>query len=105
MEKFDFSAATFETIEGLVYPLIKTLFGFDVANEVGSKAEIFTTVGDGFQDIADLFHAAGKALEDGILTAEEIGDIITKALTVKDAIAIIKSKFSGDSEVTPPAGV
>lgn len=101
MEKINFSTATFETVQNLVYPLLLTLFDIDVASVVADKAEIFNSVGDAFGDISTLFLTAGAALQDGRLTEEELNDIIAKAKTLPQAIDEILSHF-GDK--TDPEG-
>jgi hypothetical protein len=81
-----FQLQTLETIQNLVFPLVKTFTNFDPQAFVGSQAELFTHVGDAFGDIAALFTVCGVALEDGILTSEELQEIVTKAKTIPDAI-------------------
>ena len=95
---FKFDAATFEMIQGLVFPLLKTLIGFDTEEWVGEQSELFITVGEGFADVATLFTVVGTALEDGKLSAEEIEDIITKAGALPDAIDEIVGFFEDDDE-------
>ena len=95
-EKFD--AATFEMVQSLAFPLIATLTGFNPAEWVGDKSELFIQVGDAFADVSALFTVIGSALEDGKLTAVEIEAIIEKAQTLPDAIEEIVGFFD-DEEV------
>lgn len=97
---FEFSTATFEMIQQLVYPLLKTLVGFDAQAWTGDKSELFLHIGDLFSDIGALFTVVGTALEDGILTAAEIETIIADAKTIPDAIDQIVGFFK-DEEPTP----
>lgn len=94
-----FSAQTLETIQSLVYPLLKTLIGFDGTAWVGEKSELFIKIGDSFGELSELFLMAGAALEDGILSEEEIGDIIAQAKTVPEAVSKILEFFSDDDTV------
>lgn len=104
--KFEFSTATFNMVQELVFPLLKGLIGFDAQAWVGEKSELFIHVGDSLGEISELFLIAGSALEDGVLTAEELDKIITQAGTVPDAIAEIIGYFKDDTEIpvvpTPP---
>ena len=95
---FTFDAATFEMIQNLLFPLLKTLIGFDTEEWVGEQSELFIAVGEGFADVAQLFIVVGTALEDGKLSAEEIEDIITKAVALPDAIDEIVDFFDDDDE-------
>lgn len=92
-EKFDFSSATFETIQTLVFPLVATLFDFDPGEYVADKAILFQKVGEGFDEIAGLFFIAAQALEDGVLQAEEIDEIISKAGSIVEAVNEIGGAF------------
>lgn len=91
----NFDAATFETIQNLVFPLVKSIFNIDIAGFVGSKAELFTLVGDALGELQELFFAVGEALTDGILTEEEIGNIITQAKDVPTAISALVDAVNG----------
>lgn len=88
-----FDAQTFEMIQGLVFPLVNTLFNFDPALWVGDKAVLFTAVGDGLDEVAELFHVVGAALQDGKLTAEEINTIITEAQDIPAALDNLKASW------------
>lgn len=96
-----FDTSTFAMVQGLAFPLIATLTGFDPAEWVGDQSELFIRVGDGFADISALFIVIGTALEDGKLTAEEIEAIITTAQTLPDAIDNIVGFFEDDEEDLP----
>jgi len=91
-----FSTATFEMIQGLLYPLMKTLVGFDAQEWVGEKSELFVAVGEAFGDVGTLFMLAGTAIEDGLLTEEELEAIIAKAATLPEAIEQITGFFDDD---------
>ena len=95
-----FDAATFETVQRLIFPLVKTLVGFDAQTWTGEKSELFILIGDGLGDLASLFIMAGTALEDGLLTEVELEEIIAKAITLPAALAEITSFFESE-EVQP----
>lgn len=99
---FDFTTQTFEQVQRLVFPLVETLFGVDVDGFVGESSELFQEVGEGLDQIAGLFFLAAQALEDGILTAEELDGIIANAKELPQAIAEISDAFErltgGDEE-------
>lgn len=94
---FKFNLATFEMIQDLAYPLVKTLTGFDPQEFVGEQSELFVKVGDGFADVSALFMLVGTALEDGKLSAEELEAIIEAADDIPTAIDNIVGFF--DDEV------
>ena len=89
-------------IQGLAYPLISTLTGFDPAAFVGDQSELFIKVGDGFADVSALFLVIGTALEDGKLTADEINEIILKAKDLPAAIDDIVGFFEDEEVVEEP---
>jgi len=94
MKDMKFDATTFEALQRLIYPLVEIILGFKVDQYVGEKSELFSTIGDGFSELSELFHIAAAALEDGILTSSEIEEIISKAVSVSEAISVIGNKFS-----------
>lgn len=98
MATFNFIPQTFETVQKLVFPLIRTFLDFDPAEWVGEKSELFIKVGDGLGDLSALFIMVGTALEDGLLTVEEIEAIITQAKTLPEAIDAITEFFDGAEE-------
>lgn len=98
MEKLTFDAATFEQIQGLIYPLISTLFDFDATDWIGDKSALFDVIGNLFEQVTELFYAVRDALIDGILTEDEISGIITEALDIPEAIAAIKARFIAPTE-------
>lgn len=104
--EFNFNTATFETVQSLLFPIIKSLVGFDTSEWVGEQSELFIRVGDAFADIATLFTVVGTALEDGIATEAELNDIISKAKSIPEAIEQIVAFFDDEEpEVpTPPVG-
>ena len=95
MALFEFSTATFEQIQRLLFPLVETIFGLDVDGYVGKSSELFLEVAEGFDEIAGLFHVAAAALEDGILTAEELDSIILEAKDIPEALSAISEAFGG----------
>ena len=100
MGKFD--AATFETVQRLVYPLVDTLFDFNPAEFVGDKAELFSAIAEAMSDVSTLFFLAADALTDGILSEEEIAGIIAQAGAVIDAVSEISNRilsFPDDEKV------
>jgi hypothetical protein len=92
-EVLKFDAATFEALQRLVYPLVEIVFGIKIAEFVGDKSELFTKTGEAVGEISELFLVTGSALEDGIVTEEEVEQIIAQAVTVGEAIGNISSKF------------
>lgn len=98
---FKFDAATFAMIQDLVFPLVKTLTGFDPAEWAGEKSELFIKVGDGFADVSALFLLVGTALEDGKLSEEEITAIIADAKELPDAIDAIVAFFEEEEAEEP----
>lgn len=94
-----FETKTWEMIQDLVFPLLKTFTGFDAVEFAGEKSVLFTEVGEGLDELSKLFLLAGTALEDGKLTAEEIEAIVAQALTLPDALDAISSVFADDDEV------
>ena len=95
---FKFDGATFEMIQNLVFPLLKTLVGFDAEAWTGEQSELFIKVGDGFADVSALFLVVGAALEDGKLSAAEIEEIILKAKELPEAIDNIVAFFEDEEE-------
>lgn len=96
-----FNAQTFETVQRLVYPLIATLFDFDPSGYVGDKSQLFTEIGEALDELSGLFFLAASALEDGILSEQEIAEIIAKAGSVMVAATEIGEAFGqafGDDE-------
>lgn len=89
----EFSLQTMVTIQQLVYPLVKAFTGFDAQGFVGTQSELFTNVGNALEDMAGLFIVCGSALEDGLLTSEELEAIISKAKTLPEAIDEILEHF------------
>ena len=92
MAKFD--AQTFETVQNLVYPLIDALFDFNPADTVSDQAEHFANISAALEELSILFAIACDALTDGVLTADEIGEVITQAGSVFAAIEAIGDAFS-----------
>lgn len=99
---FKFDAATFEMIQSLAFPLVKTLTGFDPEEFIGEQSELFVKVGDGFADVSALFLLVGSALEDGKLSAEELEAIIADAKELPEAIDAIVGFFEDEEVVDPP---
>jgi hypothetical protein len=97
----EFNAATLEMIQGMAYPLIKSLTGFDAQAYVGEKSEVLTKVGEGFAELSELFLVAGAALSDGILSADEFEAIVTEAKDIPAALAVVKGFFD-TPEVAEP---
>jgi len=93
-----FSIHTIETVQNLVFPLVKSLTKFDPQAFVGSQSDLFLSIGDALTEIGGLFTVAGSALEDGILTAVEIEAIIAKASTIDDAIDEIIGHFKTEDK-------
>jgi hypothetical protein len=99
-----FDAETFETVQRLVYPLVASLFDFDPAEYVGEKSKLFYEVSEAFDSLSVLFYVAAQSLEDGILSEDELNDIITKAVSVGVAIEDIV-KFFNEADDEPAGGV
>lgn len=99
---FTFNAATFEMIQNLVFPLVKTLTGFDTETWAGEKSELFIKVGDAFADVSALFMVVGTALEDGRLSGAEIEEIIANAKELPEAIDAIVGFFEDEPVVEEP---
>lgn len=98
MNEFKFNAATFEQIQNLIYPLINALFDFNPAEEIGDKSKVFNDVGYAFEQISELFYVAGRSLEDGLLTVEEIEAIISEAIDIPNAIKTILNGIKTETE-------
>ena len=98
----EFSTATFETVQNLVYPLVLALTDFDAKGYVGEKSEVFQLTGEAFAEISKLFLTAATALEDGLLTAVEIDEIIAQALTIPAAVHDIEAFFKPVAEPVDP---
>lgn len=96
-----FSTQTLELVQGLVFPLLKSLTGFDAAEFAGEKSQLFIIVSEALSDLSTLFMLVGTALEDGKLTVAEIEAIVAEAKTIPDAIDAIVAFF--DDEETPEA--
>lgn len=94
-----FDVKTFEMIQSLVFPLVKSLAGFDVEAFVGDKSELFIKVADGLADVSALFMVVGTALEDGKLSAEEIEAIIAEAKDLPEALDAIIGFFDAEEVV------
>lgn len=94
-----FDAATFETIQNLVFPLVKSIFGIDISNWVGDKAGLFDLVGNALGELQELFFAVGEALRDGILTEAEINNIIAQAKDIPTAVSAIANAISTEDGV------
>lgn len=94
-----FSTATLESLQTLLFPLVKMLTGFDTQEWTGDQSELFVKVGEAFGDVSQLFLVAGTALEDGFLSEEEIGSIVAKAKTLPEAIEEIIGFFSSEEEL------
>lgn len=89
----EFSVHTIETIQTLLFPIIKSLTKFDPQVFAGNQSDLFLSIGDALGDIASLFTVCGTALEDGVLSADELTAIIANASTVDEAIDEVFAHF------------
>jgi len=94
----DFGGISFEQLQRFAYPLIEALGGPDISGEIEDKAEVLSEAGDLFQDIAALMYLASEAMADGILTDEEIDEIITDAESVPAALYAIQGAWYGEED-------
>jgi len=94
----DFSGISFEQLQVFAYPLIKALGGPDIAQEVEDKADVLLESGNLLADAAAVLHAAAAAMEDGMLTDDEIDEIITMAEDLPDALHAINSAWYDEVE-------
>jgi len=100
--EFKFDEATLQMIQELAYPIILKFTGFDPSEWVGTQSELFIKIGDGFNDLAAFFIVIGTALEDGILTMEEILEIVEKAVSLPEAIDNVVDFFETDEDEPTP---
>ena len=67
-----FAGISFEQLQLFALPLIKALGGPDIGQEMEDKADVLLESGNLLIDAGAVLHAAASAMEDGILTDEEI---------------------------------
>lgn len=91
----NFDTQTLVTIQQLLIPVLKTFTGFDLAAFEAGNADVFILVADGFGSLSTLFTLIGTALQDGLLSVEEINAIVTQAKTLPLAIDAITSRLNG----------
>ena len=82
-------------LQRVLFPVIDMLTGVDVQDLAAGKAHAFKAAGDGFSDVAGLCTMMGVALDDGILTNEEIDAIIADASDLDDAFDAIRDAIIG----------
>jgi len=92
----DFGGISFEQLQVFAYPLIKALGGPDIGQEIEDKADVLLESGNLLIDAGAVLHAAAAAMEDGVLTDEEIDEIIGGAEDLADALFAIQSAWYGE---------
>jgi len=85
-----FSVQDLLQLQSLVYPLVVMLGGPDIPQEFikplsGPLKDTATVL----RECADVFEAAGTALEDGLLNADEIDRVLAEAEEAQDAIKLL----------------
>lgn len=96
--EFKFDAATFEMVQNLVFPLVKSLAGFDVEAFVGDKSQMFKEASEALDEVSALFMLVGTALEDGRLSADEVEAIVLKAKTIPEAVDELLNLFGSEED-------
>lgn len=91
-----FGKLSFETIQAFVYPLVKALGGPDIEDVVEKKADVLLETADLLEQLSTLMAYAGQSLADGLLSGEELEQIITQAEAMPDAIVAISSAWSDE---------
>ena len=92
----DFGGISFEQLQVFIGPVVKMLGGPDIAAEIEDKSDVLIASGEFLQQAAELMLVAGAAMADGLLTDEEIDEIITDAESVWAARLLIEQAWIED---------
>jgi len=81
-----FSGVSFEDIQRLLFPIVKSLGGPDIEAAVVDKADVLTETALFLDQVATLCGLAGESLADGLLTDEELEAIVAGAESLPEAL-------------------
>ena len=93
-----FSSIDFGMLQAMLYPVIVAATGVDVQDMVSGKAPAFRAVGEGLSDLAAVFDMAAEALDDGILTNDEINALIAGATDLSGAFDAIRDALDNSDD-------
>lgn len=101
-----FSNLDFEALQALLWPLIRSLTGFDVAAFLAqAPATALGACGNLLHQAGELFDVAAQGLADGRLTADEVNRLVGEADDLPGALRAIEAALGlggGDSPEVPP---
>ena len=81
-----FSGVSFEDIQKLLFPVVKSLGGPDIEGAIIDKADVLTETALFLDQLATLCGLAGESLADGLLTDEELEALISGAESLPEAL-------------------
>jgi hypothetical protein len=81
-----FKDLDFGGLQEILFPVISALGGPDVRAEISRRAAVFHEAADVLEEAADVLRMGGSAVEDGILTNDEVNGIVAAAPSVAQAI-------------------
>ncbi len=90
-----FETIDFGMLQSMLYPVIKAMGGPDVQDFVAGKAEAFQEASDLLAELSGLMGTAAEALGDGILTNDEINQIIADAGEIQEAFEALMNAVDG----------
>ena len=79
-------------LQQLIFPLVKEFTGVDISKASTGSVAVIRLAADAVGEAQELLLQICSALEDGVLSWEEIDGIIKEALDVPAAIKEIESK-------------
>lgn len=93
-----FDKLDFGGLQTVLYPLVESLGGPDIRGEIVEKSAVFFEAADVLDACSALLLMAGEAASDGIMTTEEINDIVSAAPTVQAAVENLFVAIRGAEE-------
>lgn len=101
-----FSNIDLEALQALLWPLIRSLTGFDVAGFLSqAPATALSACGNLLHQAGEVFDAAAQGIADGRLTMDDVNRIVGEADDLPGALAAIEAALGlggGDSPEVPP---
>lgn len=88
-----FAGLNLGTLQEVLYPLINSLTGVDPGQYIKEGGRAFHTAADELRFIADYVEMCAVALEDGILSNEELDGITKRAGTMAEAVQRVSEAF------------
>ena len=80
-------------IQEMIFPIVKSLTGFDIQGVVSDKSVALEIAGDELIAIGNFVKLCAQSVSDGILTSDELNGLVAAAPDVKSAYAQILELF------------